>query len=174
MDDRDDRYRSEPYRRDRPPRREEEDDDLRPARDRGYPPESRRLRDPPETRYRRDDAYELRRDDRGPRLSRGGGFEDAFEYIRDLRESEPPQKAPKDVEHNLKTVEKLLIEIRSNRIPLTYGEWEGFLDRIEENLPLCELFERGVLLRGGNRNPNCIGENISKSINRYRNSYGFR
>ena len=108
-------------------------------------------------------------------MTRGEGFEDAFEYIREVRnESEPPQKAARDIEHNLKTVEKLLIEIRSNRIPFTYGEWAGVIDRIEENLPQCELFERGVLLRGGDRNPECVGENISRSINRYRNSFGFR
>ena len=108
-------------------------------------------------------------------MTRGEGFEDAFDYIRELRnESEPPQKAARDIEHNLRTVEKLLSEIRSNRVPFTYGQWAGFIDRIEENLPHCALFQREVLLRGGGRNPECVGENISKSIDRYRNSFGIR
>ena len=116
-------------------------------RDRGYPSEPRQFRDP--------------------------GFEDAFDYIREVRnEREPPQKAARDIDHSLRTVEQLLDEIRSSRVPFTYGQWVGFLDRIEENLPHCELFKREVLLRGGGRDPERVGENISRSIVRYRNSYG--
>ena len=54
-------------------------------RDRGYPSEPRQFRDP--------------------------GFEDAFDYIREVRnESEPPQKAARDIEHNLRTVEQTNVQ----------------------------------------------------------------